>query len=79
MELSEYVRDRGAQAELARLLDVPPVLVHQWAKEKRPVPPRRCIDIEIATAGQVTRRELRKSDWHKFWPELAAPTTNEAA
>lgn len=27
---------------------------------------------ELASAGAVTRRQLRPSDWHVIWPELMA-------
>lgn len=36
--------------------------------------------IELATAGAVTRRDLRPDDWRLIWPELAKPRkTKEAA
>lgn len=59
MTLDEYLSERGDQAKLARKLKVAPVLVHQWAKEKRPVPAERCLSIEKATNGAVTRYDLR--------------------
>jgi DNA-binding transcriptional regulator YdaS (Cro superfamily) len=69
MELANYLSRRGAQAELARKLKVTPVLVHQWANS-RPVPIDRCLAIEIATNGEVTRKDLRPDDWFKIWPDL---------
>lgn len=33
--------------------------------------PMLCVAIERATAGTVTRRDLRPHDWHLIWPELA--------
>ena len=30
----------------------------------------RCVQIEQATDGAVTRRDLRPADWHLIWPEL---------
>lgn len=27
--------------------------------------------LEIHSEGKVTRKELRKDDWHLIWPELA--------
>lgn len=30
------------------------------------------VDIEKYTGGQVTRPELRPTDWRRIWPELAA-------
>jgi DNA-binding transcriptional regulator YdaS (Cro superfamily) len=60
----------GGQAALARSVDVPPAFVYQWINKKRPVPVGRCMAIEKATSGKVTRSELRPDDWHLIWPEL---------
>lgn len=41
-----------------------------------------CVDIERATHGAVTRRDLRPDDWHRIWPELVTadhPAPTEAA
>ena len=70
MTLGEYISNRGAQARLAEALAISPVLVHQWAFGKRPIPIHRCVQIEVVTSGQVTRRELRPQDWQIIWPEL---------
>ncbi|MGJ9420448.1 transcriptional regulator [Massilia sp. CMS3.1] len=70
MKLLDYVKTRATQSELATKLAITPVLVNQWANRKRPVPPDRCVDIERATEGAVTRPELRPDDWHRIWPEL---------
>ena len=32
--------------------------------------PNRCVAIERATNGQVTRKDLRPHDWKDIWPEL---------
>lgn len=61
-------------------------MVSQWAAGVKPVPADRCADIERATAGAVTRRDLRPEDWHRIWPELitaehpaaALPAAHEA-
>lgn len=37
------------------------------------------VALERETHGAVTRRELRPTDWHRFWPELVAPTQAEKA
>lgn len=71
MELILYVKARGAQRQLAQKLGITPVLISQWANRQRPVPPERCVEIERATTGQVTRRDLRPEDWMNIWPELA--------
>ena len=43
--------------------------IQQWRKAGVPI--EHCSDIEIATNGEVTRRELRPDDWQRIWPELA--------
>lgn len=80
MKLLDYVKTRSTQRELATKLAITPVLINQWANEKRPVPPERCVDIELATNREVTRRDLRPDDWHRIWPELAIqhPPATEA-
>jgi len=61
----------GGQAKLARLIGVTNPTVNQWVRGSRPVPIERCPDIERATGGAVTRRDLRPDDWQRIWPELA--------
>ncbi|RKP56385.1 hypothetical protein D7S86_08285 [Pararobbsia silviterrae] len=63
----------GGKAALARLTGVKPQTVQQWANGERPVAPVRCVLIEQATKGEITRRDLRPSDWAAHWPELTAP------
>jgi DNA-binding transcriptional regulator YdaS (Cro superfamily) len=82
MKLSEYVDEaHGRQTELARDLRCPSQLVWQWARAVRDVPLERCVDIERATGGRVSRRDLRPLDWHRMWPELVTeefPAPEEA-
>lgn len=68
----------GSQAALAKAIDVPAAMVHQWRSGIRPVAVQHCVAIERATDGQVSRRDLRPSDWHLIWPELATPTQEAA-
>ena len=71
MELSEYfLEEHGIQADLAKVLNVSPVLISQWASGVRPVPAERCYPIEQATNGKVSRIDLRPNDWRILWPEL---------
>ncbi|MCU0920183.1 MAG: helix-turn-helix domain-containing protein [Burkholderiaceae bacterium] len=71
MDLADYCRQApGGQTDLGRALGCPPQLVSQWCRKVRPVPLDRCPDIERATSGAVTRRDLRPDDWHRIWPEL---------
>ena len=55
--LQKAIESCETQAELARRLGVSDMTVSQW--KKRGVPPERCIPIEEATKGVVTRYELR--------------------
>ncbi|MGK5031481.1 transcriptional regulator [Janthinobacterium sp. MDT1-19] len=70
MKLIEYVKGRGSQRDLADKIGITPVLISQWANALRPVPPERCVEIERATGGEVSRKDLRPEDWYKIWPEL---------
>ena len=63
----EYV---GGGTALANKLGVSPSMVTNWAKNRRPVPIKRCVQIELLTGGAVTRKDLRPDDWHEIWPEL---------
>lgn len=69
--LLKAVQVAGGQAALAALIGAKQQHVWNWLN--RPgerVPPERCVAIESATAGAVTRRDLRPDDWHRIWPEL---------
>lgn len=57
--ISRAVEAAGGQSNLAKALGVTPQQVNQWVLGTRPVPPARCIAIEDATKGAVTRYELR--------------------
>lgn len=66
----------GGRDALAQVIGVTPAALGNW--KARGVPIQRCIAIERATAGAVTRRDLRPDDWHLIWPELADSGTNPA-
>lgn len=72
MDLQTFLQSepRGTAARIARELQVHPVMVSQWAAGLKPVPAERCAQLELATRGQVTRRQLRPNDWWLIWPEL---------
>ncbi|WP_374557720.1 transcriptional regulator [Aquitalea pelogenes] len=61
----------GSQAALARAVGVKPPVIQQWMKGERPIPTARCVAIEKATSGAVTRQQLRPDDWQNHWPELS--------
>lgn len=59
----------GGATKLAAILGVSLQVVGHW--KARGVPIERCVAIERATAGAVTRRDLRPKDYSDIWPELA--------
>lgn len=68
----------GSVSALASSLGVQPPTVHQWCNGARPVPIEKCVAIERATSGAVTREDLRPDDWQSIWPELAARKSKKA-
>lgn len=73
MNLQQYI-NANSQAHLARLIKESPSFVNQWVSGHRPVPISKCVLIEQATGGVVTRKDLRPDDWQQYWPELAEQT-----
>ncbi|WP_269501076.1 transcriptional regulator [Burkholderia sp. IMCC1007] len=72
MDLSTYLSSRKVtQASFAQQLGVSQGLIYQWLTGRRPVAIDKCVAIERITAGEVSRRDLRPSDWQLIWPELA--------
>ena len=59
----------GGQGKLAEILNVTPPAITAWLSN-RPIPVMRCVQIEQATNGIVTRKDLRPDDWDAIWPEL---------
>jgi len=71
MKLNDYLRHAGiSQTLLAAQLGVSQSMIWQWSTGYRPVPPNRCLSIERATGGLVTRGELRPHDGHLIWPDV---------
>ena len=64
----------GGREKLARTLGISVAAVGNW--KLRGVPFEKCVAIERATQGAVTRRDLRPDDWQEIWPELAASPVN---
>lgn len=54
----------GSKSALARAVGVKPPTVQQWCNGERPVPPKKCIEIERATDRKVRVEELLPGyDW----------------
>lgn len=74
MELKTYIEslERGKAKELAASLSISSSYLSQMASGKTAISPTRCVEIENATGGEVSRKDLRPTDWFKIWPELQA-------
>lgn len=72
MNLKDHLStlERGGAAKLAAMLDVSPSYLSQMASGASPISPARCVEIEQATDGAVSRKDLRPEDWRSIWPEL---------
>ena len=79
MNFKDWVNgQRGRSLAVAHALGVTPPVVSDWVTGKKGVPLERCVQIERATNGEVTRRELRPDDWQDIWPELTQSHANTA-
>lgn len=78
MTLDEYLTQKiESSSSLARKLGVPNVSISNWRYGKRQIPLSRMTDIEIATNGKVSRKDLC-SEWERHWPELASKQKKSA-
>lgn len=81
MNLKTYISTarRGTASALAEALGVSRSYLSQMTSGAAALSPERCVAIERATSGAVSRQDLRPNDWHQIWPELSeavAPTPN---
>jgi len=71
MNIDTYLKVKNiSQSSFAELIGVSLGMVNQWISGHRPISPEKCVTIEKATQGKVTRKDLRPDDWHLIWPEL---------
>ena len=64
MKLNEYIPSIESGASLARKLSVPDSLVSAWKTGDRPIPAKRCPEIERATNGLVRCEDMLPDvDW----------------
>lgn len=73
MKLKNYLKNQGhgSQISLAKAINSHAPDVSDWASGHRNVPIDKAVAIELATNGEVTRKDLRPDDWERIWPELA--------
>lgn len=75
MNLSDYFNNaRGRQTALAKALGAHIPDISRWADGSRSIPVHFAAQIEIATNGEVTRKEMFPDNWERIWPELADKT-----
>lgn len=60
-------KQAGSISALARMLGVKPPTIYEWLKKKRPVPPARCVELELKV--KIPRWKFRPNDGHLIWPE----------
>lgn len=75
MDLQTYAAaERGRQNRLAKKIGVSTGYICQIISGFRPIPIELAAQIEIATDGNVTRKEMFPTKWQSIWPELMETT-----
>lgn len=73
MHLNDFTQERGVSARLARALNIPAVLISQWASGARAVPEDRAPALEFETGFLVPVEALcPNTRWHRV-PDPAWP------
>ena len=76
MDIKIYLsQERGRQSILAKAIGAHAPDISRWADGSRQIPIHFAAQIELATNGEVTRKEMFPNDWQKIWPELAEKET----
>jgi DNA-binding transcriptional regulator YdaS (Cro superfamily) len=69
VDLLTFIKsERGNASRLAASIGVSLSYLSQMSTGT--ISPKRCVQIEEATSGGVTRQEMRPDDWADLWPEL---------
>ncbi len=76
MKLRDYLSNPGSKTAEQLRIEIgarSASQIHQWASRWKGRQPSAAyaMQLEIATAGLVSRQELRE-DWRLIWPELAS-------
>ena len=70
MQLKDYLsKRRGNATTLADKLGVSISFLSQMASGNAAISPRRAIEIERFTDGEVTRADCLPNEWQHIWPE----------
>lgn len=75
IEASEIIDFLHGTSAVAKLLEIKPPSVHEWRRGGIPTAKlmRLAPVLEARPGTKWTRRSLFPDDFHKIWPELAAP------
>lgn len=81
MTLLNYLNklSRNEQHELAQRCGTTVGYLRKAVSVRQQLGAELCTQLELASSGQVTRRDLRPDDWHRIWPELAGQSEQKAA
>lgn len=52
------------------MVNVQPTSLLQSMNGERPLSPKKCVEVEVKSGGELRRWDLRPNDWHLIWPEL---------
>ena len=70
IHLNNAISTLGGLSKFSKAIGVRPPTVSEWSTGKRPVPIKRCVQIEKLTGGVVTRKDLRPNDYHEIWTDI---------
>lgn len=79
MEHKELIELLGGTTEVANALGIKPPSVSGWKHTRIPDDKLRRLAVIAESKGISTRKELFPDTWHEFWPELSAPSDQQAA
>ena len=66
--INKAIKQLGTEVKLADALGVKSPTIQQWKNGRRPVPPKRCVQLENLLG--IPRVEFRPDDWQEIWPEF---------
>lgn len=70
MKIHQLLKQHSVKVdELANKLGIKKGAIYAWSRNGVPV--RQCAQVEAATEGRISRKDLRPDDWQKHWPELS--------
>ncbi|MGU2444407.1 transcriptional regulator [Burkholderia cenocepacia] len=70
--------DLGARADFCRRIGTTEGYLRKAISVGQRLGPELCVNIERESHLEVTRRDLRKQDYTKIWPELVEQTKGGA-